>query len=520
MGKPTAFREIVRAVVPYRPPAQRLHDFEEILTPGEDEHLQSQGSRCMDCGVPFCQSADGCPIDNLIPEWNDQVYQGNWRAALDRLHQTNNFPEFTGRVCPAPCEGACVLGIIEPAVTIKNIENAIVDRGFEEGWIVPKPPLTRTGKTVGIVGSGPAGLAAADQLNKAGHTVTVYERADRIGGLLMYGIPNMKLSKSVVERRVGLLQAEGIEFLTGVNVGQPEDYSAGHMVSIMTEGGIDMSQLDSRELVSRHDAVLLATGATVPRDLQIPGRELSGIHFAMDYLTRSTRSLLNHGHHRATELSAKDRRVIVVGGGDTGADCIGTALRHNCRSMINFELLSKPTDERSVGNPWPQWPLIYRTEYAHEESADRFGEDPRRFALLSTEFVDNGKGHVAGIKTVQVDWSQPSDNAPFSLVPGSEAIWDCDLVLLSLGFLGPEHGISDPLAQSTNIDDAKWLTYTERSTYRAEHGSYATGMPGVYAAGDCRRGQSLVVWAINEGRGAARAMDIFLMGHSSLSSPD
>jgi len=240
----------------------------------------------------------------------------------------------------------------------------------------------------------------------------------------------------------------------------------------------------------------------------------------MDYLTRSTRSLLNYGHHRATELSARDQRVIVVGGGDTGADCIGTALRHNCRSMINFELLSKPTDERTAGNPWPQWPLIYRTEYAHEESANRFGEDPRRFALLSTEFIDNGKGHVAGIKTVQVDWSQPSDNAPFSLVPGSEAIWDCDLVLLSLGFLGPEHGISDPLAQSTNIDDAKWLTYTERSTYRAEHGSYATGMPGVYAAGDCRRGQSLVVWAINEGRGAARAMDIFLMGHSSLSSPD
>ena len=281
-----------------------------------------------------------------------------------------------------------------------------------------------------------------------------------------------------------------------------------------------MSQLDSQELVSRHDAVLLATGATVPRDLEIPGRELSGIHFAMDYLTRSTRSLLNYGHHRATELSAKDQRVIVVGGGDTGADCIGTALRHGCRSMINFELLSKPTDERPEGNPWPQWPLIYRTEYAHEESAAQFGEDPRRFALLSTEFIDNGKGHVAGIKTVQVDWSKPSDKAPFSSVPGSEAIWDCDLVLLSLGFLGPEHSVSDSLTQSTEIDNEEGLAYTERSNYQADYGSYATGMPGVYAAGDCRRGQSLVVWAINEGRGAARAIDIFLMGHSSLPSPD
>ena len=500
MGKLTGFREIDRAVVPYRPPQERLADFDEILTSVSDTHLQDQGARCMDCGVPFCQSVDGCPVDNLIPEWNDQVYQGKWREALERLHQTNNFPEFTGRVCPAPCEGACVLGIIEPAVTIKNIENAIVDRGFAEGWIVPRPSVKRSGKTVAVVGSGPAGLAAADQLNQAGHRVTVYERADRVGGLLMYGIPNMKLDKSVVDRRVDLLRQEGVEFLTGVSVGPSQEYPDGHMVSILSQGGVPVKHLDVMELLDQHDALLLATGASVPRDLSVPGRNLSGVHFAMDYLTRNTRSLLASSSSESSSISARDKRVIVIGGGDTGADCIGTALRQGCRGMVNFELLDRPPDQRAVSNPWPEWPLIYREEYAHVESASRFGRDPRQFALLTREFIDDGRGSLAGIKTVHIDWSRPSDNAPFCEIPSSEEVWECDLVLLSLGFLGPEREIADQLKISCD----------ERSNFQATQQAFATDIPGVFAAGDCRRGQSLVVWAISEGRGAASAIDQFL----------
>ncbi|HCF74268.1 MAG: glutamate synthase [Proteobacteria bacterium] len=506
MAKLTSFREIDRAAVPYRAPLERLDDFDEILTSVGDIHLQDQGARCMDCGVPFCQSVDGCPVDNLIPEWNDQVYQGKWRAALERLQQTNNFPEFTGRVCPAPCEGACVLGIIEPAVTIKNIENAIVDRGFAEGWVVARPPAARSGKTVGVVGSGPAGLAAADQLNKAGHRVTVYERADRIGGLLMYGIPNMKLDKLVVNRRVDLLRQEGVEFLTGVNIGSSKEYPNGHIVSIMAQQGVPVKHLDVAELLDQHDALLLATGATVPRDLPIPGRDLTGVHFAMDYLTRNTQSLLATGSFEGAAISARDKRVIVIGGGDTGADCIATALRQGCREMVNFELLDRPPDQRAVNNPWPEWPLIYRTEYAHVESASRFGGDPRQFALLTREFIDDGRGHLAGVKTVRVDWSSRSGKAPFSEIPGSEEFWECDLVLLSLGFLGPEHEIPERLK----------ITCDERSNYQVAHGKFVTELPRVFAAGDCRRGQSLVVWAINEGRGAARAIDAFLAGPGGL----
>lgn len=509
MGKPTGFKEFQRQPVPYRHPGQRIGDFLEIFTEPAEVQLRNQGARCMDCGVPFCQSASGCPIDNLIPEWNDLIYQGRWREALDRLHKTNNFPEFTGRTCPAPCEGACVLGIIEPAVTIKNIENAIIDRGFAEGWVKPEPPATRTGKRVAVVGSGPAGLAAAAQLNKAGHLVTVFERADRIGGLLMYGIPNMKLDKDVVQRRVRLLRDEGVEFVTNAHVGRKEDFPVGHMTRIMDERGCSLRYIEPRKLLEDYNAVLLATGATKPRDLPIPGRDLQGIHFAMDFLTRNTKSLLDSKLGDGAYISAKDKDVIVIGGGDTGADCIGTSIRHGCRNLVNFELLDRPPDQRAPNNPWPQWPRIYRVDYSHAECKEKFGEDPRVYSLLSKEFIGNSQGRVTGVKTVQIDWSKPGDKAPFTEVPDSEKVWPADLILLSMGFLGPEHTVASMLG--VEVDP--------RSNYKAEHGRFSTNVPGVYAAGDCRRGQSLVVWAINEGRGAARAIDEFLMGSSALPAP-
>ena len=509
MGKPTGFKEFPRQAVPYRNELVRIKDFGEIFTDGDEDHLKTQGSRCMDCGVPFCQSSSGCPIDNLIPEWNDLVYQGRWRDALDRLHKTNNFPEFTGRACPAPCEGACVLSIIEPAVTIKNIENAIIDRGFAEGWVKPKPPTTRTGKRVAIVGSGPAGLAAADQLNKVGHSVTVYERADRIGGLLMYGIPNMKLSKEVVERRITLLRQEGVTFVTNAHVGTKDDFDPGHMTQIMEENGCPVEYVDPNKLVEENDAVLLATGATKPRDLPIPGRELKGIHFAMDFLTRNTKSLLDSGLKDAANISAAGKKVVVIGGGDTGADCIGTSLRHGATSIVNFELLDRPPVERAPNNPWPEWPRIFRVDYSHAETAAKLGDDPRTYAILSKEFIGDDSGNVKAIKTIRIDWSKPGDKAPFSEVPGSEEVFECDLVFLSMGFLGPEHTASNMLG----------LDYDERSNFAAEHGKFNTTVDKVFAAGDCRRGQSLVVWAINEGRGAARSIDEFLMGHSNLPAP-
>ncbi len=486
MGKPTGFMEYARKPAPYRDPAVRMLDFQEIYTDHDVARLTEQGARCMDCGVPFCQSEDGCPIYNLIPEWNDLVFRGHWREALDRLHKTNNFPEFTGRVCPAPCEGACVLGITDPPVTIKNIEMAIIDRGFAEGWVVANPPKTRTGKRIAIVGSGPAGLAAADQLNKAGHEVSVLERADRIGGLLMYGIPNMKLDKrAVVERRVALMREEGVRFLPGTPVGDGGDGSK-----------------DARELMAEYDAVLLATGATVPRDLPIPGRELEGIHFAMEFLTANTRSLLDSDHEDGAYISARDKHVIVIGGGDTGTDCIGTSLRHGCRSLVNFELFPKPPKDRAPNNPWPTWPRIYRTDYGHEESAKRFGDDPRVYSISSTEFVDDGNGRIRALRTVSVEFK----NGKFENVPGTEREWPADLVFLAMGFLGPEAAIAERLG--VELDD--------RSNYRAEYGRYLTSVEKVFSAGDCRRGQSLVVRAINEGREAAREIDRFLMGSTRL----
>ncbi len=521
MGKPTGFKEFSREVVPYRDPVARANDFLEIYTEPVDAHLKTQGARCMDCGVPFCQSNSGCPIDNLIPEWNDLVYQGRWRDALNRLHKTNNFPEFTGRACPAPCEGACVLGITNPPVTIKNIENAIIDRGFAEGWVTAEPPQHRTGKSVAIVGSGPAGLAAAAQLNKAGHTVTVYERADRIGGLLMYGIPNMKLDKQVVERRIQLLRDEGVKFVTCAHVGIEEDFEPGHMTQIMQERGCKIKFLDPKELLADNDALLMATGATKPFDPtgRCPGRELTGIHLAMDFLTRNTKSLMDGNLYQSEQadgeyISAKDKNVVVIGGGDTGADCIGTSLRHGATSIVNFELLDTPPADRAANNPWPQWPRVFRVDYSHAETEARLGNDPRQYNVLTKEFMDDGNGHLSGVKTVAVDWSKPVEGgAPFSEVEGSEKIWPADLVFLATGFVGPELTVGEVLGLDTQNPRGNWQTFA------ANHGSFTTNMEGVFAAGDCRRGQSLVVWAINEGRGAARAIDEYLMDSTVLSAP-
>ena len=515
MGKPTGFKEFHREVVPYRDPLMRLEDFNEIFTPADEKQLTTQGARCMDCGVPFCQSTTGCPIDNLIPEWNDLVYHGRWRDALDRLHKTNNFPEFTGRVCPAPCEGACVLGITNPPVTIKNIENAIIDRGFEEGWVAANPPQSRTGKKVAIVGSGPAGLAAAAQLNKVGHMVTVYERADRIGGLLMYGIPNMKLDKGTVERRVSLLKEEGVNFVTSTHVGKAEDFESGHMTQIMQERDCDIQFIDPKELIAQYDAVILCTGATRPFDPtgRCPGRDLKGIHLAMDFLTRNTKSLLDSNLDDGAYISAKDKNVIVIGGGDTGADCIGTSLRHGCKSVVNFELLAQPPESRSANNPWPQWPRVYRLDYSHEENKAKNGNDPRTYCVMTKEFVGDGNGNLKGVKTVEVDWNTPGEKAPFSEVPGSEKEWPADYVFLATGFVGPEKSVGEMLGLEFQNPRGNW------ETFAADHGQYATNIESVFAAGDCRRGQSLVVWAINEGRGVARSVDQYLMGHSDLPAP-
>ena len=484
MGKPTGFMEFDRQDVAYRDPSERVGDWNEFLVHINDDSLQKQGARCMDCGVPFCHTgeivarmATGCPVNNLIPEWNHLIYQGKWRDALDRLHLTNNFPEFTGRVCPAPCEGSCVLGINEPPVTIKNIERNIIDRGFDEGWVTARVPENRTGKTVAIVGSGPAGLAAADQLNQAGHKVTVFERADRIGGLLMYGIPNMKLGKEVVDRRVQLLRDEGIEFKTGVEIG---------------------THVTAAELKDTFDAIVLCVGATQARDLKIPGRSASGIHFAMDYLRDSTSDLLGG---EKTAIDAKGKKVVVIGGGDTGTDCVGTAIRQGCESVVNLEIVTRPPDERADDNPWPQWPMVFRTDYGHAEAKAKFGEDPRLFAIETVEFIADKEFNVTGLNTSIVDWSRERPGiAPFSRIEGTEQKIEADLVFLALGFLGPESFVAEAFG----------LESDGRSNILAKQSDYCTSVPGIFAAGDCRRGQSLVVWAIREGREAAAACDQYL----------
>lgn len=488
--------------MPWRDPNLRILDFEELHEHVSEEHLRTQGARCMDCGVPFCQADTGCPIDNRIPEWNDLVYHGRWKEALERLHATNNFPEFTGRVCPAPCEGACVLGITDPPVTIKNIECAIIDQGFEQGWVTPSTPLSRTGKNVAVVGSGPAGLAAADQLNHAGHHVTVYERDDRIGGLLTYGIPPMKLDPHIVQRRVELMEKEGVTFVTSCYV------------------GVD---LNSKELCEASDALLIACGATKPRDLNIPGRELKGIHFAMEYLHANAYSIFNpdsepsaipfdSGEHSTSQshgstISAKGKNVIVIGGGDTGCDCIGTAMRHGCKSLVNLEILPRPPDERAADNLWPEWPRIFRVEYGHEEAQAVFGKDPREYCVLVKEFVNDRNDHIKALRTVRVDWSKDGSGSwQMSELPDSEQEFPADLVFLAMGFHGPELALIQDMGLDTNSE----------SNLKADYGKFCTSIKSVFAAGDCRRGQSLVVWAINEGRGAAREIDRYLMGQTNL----
>ena len=484
MGKPTGFMEFAREIPASRSARLRVLDWNEFHEHLPDGKLRTQGSRCMDCGVPFCQS--GCPVNNLIPEWNDLIYKDQWKQAITRLWSTNNFPEFTGRVCPAPCEGSCVLGINEPPVTIKNIEQAIIDHAWENGWVVPRPPAMRTGKKVAVIGSGPAGLAAADQLNKAGHLVTVFERSDRIGGLLMYGIPNMKLDKAaVVGRRTKLMEQEGVKFVVNTHVGK---------------------DVDVHELMHEFDAMVLACGATKPRDLKVPGRELNGIHFAVPFLHANTKSLLDSNLRDGQYLSAKDKDVIVIGGGDTGTDCIGTSLRHGCKSLVNFELMPQPPESRAPDNPWPQWPRIYRTDYGHEEASATFGHDPRNYRLLTKEFIGDGNGQVKAVKSIEVQWTGTNGKIAMTEIPGTEKIWPANLVLLAMGFLGPEETIVKQLGLETD----------PRSNFKADYGKYATSVEGVFAAGDCRRGQSLVVWAINEGRGAARQCDLYLMGHTEL----
>ncbi|MBI2514218.1 MAG: glutamate synthase subunit beta [Opitutae bacterium] len=493
MGKPTGFIEYLRELPVDRTPAERVHDWNEFHPHMDEKELRQQGARCMDCGVPFCHTgrliggmASGCPINNLIPEWNDLIFRGLWKEALDRLHKTNNFPEFTGRVCPAPCEGSCVLGINAPPVTIKNNEVSIIDRGWDEGWVVPEPPKVRTGKKIAIIGSGPAGLSAAAQLNRAGHTVTVYERADRPGGLLMYGIPNMKLDKKhVVQRRLQLMEQEGVKFVCNANVG---------------------GNVDAAKLLAEHDATILATGATQPRDLPIEGRNLKGVHFAMEFLGGNTKALLDSGTDKAP-IHARGKRVVVIGGGDTGTDCVGTSIRHGCEHVMQIEILPKPPLERQADNPWPEWPKTLKVDYGQEEAAFKYGADPRTYLTTVKKFIGDAQGNVKELVTVEVKWER-NDKGQFipKEQPGTEKTLKADLVLLAMGFLGPEQ----PLLKSLGVEaDA-------RSNVKAEHGKFTTSLKGVFAAGDCRRGQSLVVWAINEGRAVARECDRYLMGSTDL----
>ncbi|EMR68693.1 putative glutamate synthase protein [Eutypa lata UCREL1] len=485
LDKTKGFMKYQRRSEKYRSAKTRTKDWAELSQRLDEDELKYQSARCMDCGVPFCQSDTGCPISNIIPKWNELVFQNQWQEALNRLLMTNNFPEFTGRVCPAPCEGACVLGINEDPVGIKSIECAIIDRGFEMGWMVPQPPKFQTGKKVAVIGSGPSGLACADQLNRAGHSVTVYERADRPGGLLMYGIPNMKLDKRVVKRRTDFMAAEGVVFKTGVAIGE---------------------EIQLTDLKAQNDAVVIATGATVARDLPIKGRNLEGIHFAMEFLHKNTKSLLDSELADGSYISAKGKNVIVIGGGDTGNDCIGTSVRHGAKSVINFELLPQPPPQRGRDNPWPQWPRVYRVDYGHTEVAQHMGKDPREYCIMSEEFVDDGSGRVKGINTIRVEWTKSASGGwDMKKLEETKQFFPADLVLLSMGFLGPEARVLG--------DD---IEKDARKNVKTPAGSYATNVDGIFAAGDCRRGQSLIVWGINEGRQAAREVDLYLENYTNL----
>jgi len=480
MGKLKGFLEIERKKQPARPVDERVRDWREVYLLHSVQDLRAQGARCMDCGIPFCHQ--GCPLGNLIPDWNDLVYRAKWHGAIERLHKTNNFPEWTGRLCPAPCEGACVLAINRDAVTIKAIELAIIERAFEEGWIRATPPSVRTGKRVAVVGSGPAGLAAADQVNRVGHHVTVFEKADRIGGLLRYGIPEFKMEKRFLNRRLKVMEAEGIEFRTGVNV------------------GVDVS---AHQLRTQFDAMVLAGGAEWPRDLQVPGRALDGIYFAMDYLTQQNRRCEGDAVPPEEFITAEGKRVVIIGGGDTGADCLGTVHRQGARSVHQFELLPRPPDERALDNPWPLWPNIFRVSGAHEEGGERV------YAVSTERFTGDEQGRVRSLHAINVEMKRDGGRLEVTPIPGTEFELEVDLVLLAMGFLGPERpGLLTELG----------VKLTERGNVWRD-ASWMTSVPGVFTAGDMQRGQSLIVWAIAEGRSAARGVDAYLMGRSELPAP-
>ena len=479
MGKVTGFKEFKRQDETYVSVKDRIKNYKEFTVSLSEKELTKQGSRCMDCGIPFCHS--GCPLGNLIPDFNHMVHQGEWKKASWILHSTNNFPEFTGRLCPAPCEKSCVLGIIEDPVSIENIEKNIVERAFKEGWIKPQPPKTRTGKTIAVVGSGPAGLAAAQQLNRAGHTVTVFERDDEIGGLLRYGIPNFKMEKGIIDRRLKILEAEGITFKTNINVGVNYDI----------------------EELKAFDAVVLCGGSTQRRSLPTPGIDADGVVQAMDFLTQQTKVVF--GKKVENQILATDKNVIVIGGGDTGSDCIGTSNRQGAKAVVNFEIMPKPPEDRSPSTPWPYWPLQLKTSSSHKEGAER------NWLINTKEFVKDEDGKLIALKTVNVEWKMvPGQRPQLQEVPGTEKTWPCELALLALGFTGPENTLAEKLGIETDA----------RSNYKAEYGKYQTNISNIFTAGDMRRGQSLIVWAISEGREAARQVDIFLMGKSELPSKD
>jgi len=489
MGKATGFMEYQREVPKERPPAERIKDWQEFKNLFSEKAAKIQGARCMECGIPFCHSGleiggmvSGCPVNNLIPEWNDLIYKGKWEEAVSRLLKTNNFPEFTGRVCPAPCEGSCTVGLNDPAVTIKANEYQIIEKAFAEGWIQPEPPEFRTGKSAAVVGSGPAGLAAADQLNKLGHQVTVYERQNRIGGLLVYGIPNMKLDKEkVLKRRLDIMKAEGIEFITGIEIG---------------------SEISLDDLKNIFDAVVIAGGATKPRDLEVPGRKAEGVHFAVDYLKANTKHIL--GDNNQDYISAEDKDVIVIGGGDTGTDCVATAIRQGAKSVNQFEIMPKSPAERQANNPWPEWPKTLKVDYGQEEAIEVFGSDLREFLIMTEKIITeehNGQKVIKGVKTVKINWEKNEDNR---FVPikqtDTEKIWPADLILIAMGFLGPEE----------NLIESAGLEQDGRSNIKADYDDFKTNIDGIFAAGDMRRGQSLVVNAIDEGRKAAIKVNEYL----------
>ena len=484
-------RETAKAVSP----KERIKNFNEFHTPLSKEEQQKQGARCMNCGVPFCQSgemisgmASGCPLHNLVPEWNDLVYSGNWEQAYNRLKKTNNFPEFTSRVCPALCEAACTCGHWGDSVSVKENEHGIIENAYEQGYAAAKPPKVRTGKKVAVVGSGPAGLAAADQLNKRGHQVTVFERDDRVGGLLMYGIPNMKLQKEVIDRKINVMKEEGIEFVTGANVGK---------------------EVKPAKLLKEYDRVILACGAKNPRDINVPGRDAKGIYFAVDFLSATTKSLLDSGLKDNKYISAKGKKVVIIGGGDTGNDCVGTCIRHGAASVTQLEMMPKAPDTRAEDNPWPEWPKVCKTDYGQEEAIAVFGQDPRIYTTTVKEFLKDKNGNLCGLKVVKLEGKKDEKTGRMQMVevPGSESKMDADLVLIAAGFLGTQKYVADAFGVELN----------QRTNVATEAGKYATSVPNVYTAGDMHRGQSLVVWAIREGREVAREVDESLMGYSYLS---